>query len=202
MKIGILTLPLETNYGGILQAFALQKVLRGIGYDVITIDRHGRREYPSPFIHVVGYVKRLLFHFLLRKDVSIKWNPFESDEQYKIRSRKTQSFINRNILLTRFIYPEQLVEIDKEYGFDAYVVGSDQVWLSYYCPDSFLDFVTRPNVKKVVYAASCGKHSFFNNTRLLKKCSQLAKKFVGISVREDYLVRRCSNKMHIDVQWV
>lgn len=27
MKIGILTLPLHTNYGGILQAYALQTVL-------------------------------------------------------------------------------------------------------------------------------------------------------------------------------
>lgn len=202
MKIGILTLPLETNYGGILQAFALQKVLRDQGHYVITIDRHGRREYPSPLIHVAGYAKRLLFHFLLHKDVSIRWDPFESYEQYKIRSRKTQSFIDRNILLTRYVYPEQLVEIDREYGFDAYVVGSDQVWWSHYCPNSFLDFVTRPDVIKVVYAASCSKHPFFNNVRLLNKCSRLAKGFAGISVREDYLVKRCSNKMQIDAQWV
>ena len=31
MRIGILTLPLHTNYGGILQAYALQTVLERMG---------------------------------------------------------------------------------------------------------------------------------------------------------------------------
>ena len=34
MKIGILTLPLHTNYGGILQAYALQTVLERMGHKV------------------------------------------------------------------------------------------------------------------------------------------------------------------------
>lgn len=32
MKIGILTQPLSNNYGGILQALALQTVLRSMGH--------------------------------------------------------------------------------------------------------------------------------------------------------------------------
>lgn len=35
MKIGILTLPLHTNYGGILQAYALQTVLERMGHEVV-----------------------------------------------------------------------------------------------------------------------------------------------------------------------
>ena len=34
MKIGILTLTLQTNYGGILQAYALQTVLERMGHQV------------------------------------------------------------------------------------------------------------------------------------------------------------------------
>lgn len=34
LKIGILTLPLHTNYGGILQAYALQTVLERMGHEV------------------------------------------------------------------------------------------------------------------------------------------------------------------------
>lgn len=34
MKIAIITLPLHTNYGGILQAYALQTVLQRMGHDV------------------------------------------------------------------------------------------------------------------------------------------------------------------------
>ena len=34
MKIGIITQPLHTNYGGLLQNFALQKVLSAFGHEV------------------------------------------------------------------------------------------------------------------------------------------------------------------------
>lgn len=34
----ILTQPLHTNYGGLLQAYALQQILKGMGHDVVTID--------------------------------------------------------------------------------------------------------------------------------------------------------------------
>ena len=39
MKIGILTLPLHTNYGGILQAYALQTVLERMGHEVVVFNK-------------------------------------------------------------------------------------------------------------------------------------------------------------------
>ena len=39
MKVGILTLPLGHNYGGILQAWALQQTLKALGYDVVLLHR-------------------------------------------------------------------------------------------------------------------------------------------------------------------
>ena len=39
MKIGIITQPLECNYGGLLQNYALQQVLRNSGNEVYTINR-------------------------------------------------------------------------------------------------------------------------------------------------------------------
>ena len=45
MKIGILTSPLKSNYGGILQNWALQQVLIKLGHKPITIDI-----YPHPEI--------------------------------------------------------------------------------------------------------------------------------------------------------
>lgn len=38
MRIGILTVPLNTNYGGILQAYALQTVLERMGHEAIIFD--------------------------------------------------------------------------------------------------------------------------------------------------------------------
>ena len=39
MRIGLLTLPLETGYGSILQAYALKTVLTRQGHEVILIRR-------------------------------------------------------------------------------------------------------------------------------------------------------------------
>lgn len=40
MHIAILTQALRYNYGGILQNYALQTVLRRMGHDVMTLDPH------------------------------------------------------------------------------------------------------------------------------------------------------------------
>ena len=39
MRIGILTLPLHVNYGGILQAYALQTVLEKLGHEIHVLEK-------------------------------------------------------------------------------------------------------------------------------------------------------------------
>lgn len=203
MKIGILTHPLELNYGGNLQAYALQKVLKDMGHEVLTIDRHNRKGCNSLLKTLLGYIKRNIQHYIFHKNITIKWNPFITDEQYSILSSETQKFIIRNINLTRKVYSDELSSIDEEYQFDAYVVGSDQIWISTYCPNSFLDFVHRPNIKKIVYAASTSeKAAFYNNCQLLNQCRILAKDFNGISVREDSLVDKVRTKLGLEAEFV
>lgn len=46
MKIAILTLPLHTNYGGILQAYALQTILQQMGHEVTLFDEECRARNP------------------------------------------------------------------------------------------------------------------------------------------------------------
>ena len=38
MKLAIITLPLHTNYGGLLQAYALQTVLERMGHQVDVVN--------------------------------------------------------------------------------------------------------------------------------------------------------------------
>ena len=68
MKIGILTLPLHTNYGGILQAYALQTVLERMGHEVVVFDKilpePSLPLWKCPFV----YSKRLVNKLLGRKD--------------------------------------------------------------------------------------------------------------------------------------
>ena len=61
MKIGVITLPLHTNYGGILQAYALQRVLQDIGHDAVLLDSYPKSPelYPFP-LQQLFYLKRLL----------------------------------------------------------------------------------------------------------------------------------------------
>lgn len=45
MKIAILTLPLHTNYGGLLQAYALQSALERMGYEVSVLIKYASQRF-------------------------------------------------------------------------------------------------------------------------------------------------------------
>ena len=70
MKIAILTLSLDTNYGGILQCYALQTVLRSMGYEVqvLTRPQYERTYY---IIYPLALCKRLFKRFVLGKKIAI-----------------------------------------------------------------------------------------------------------------------------------
>ena len=79
MKIGILTLPLQYNYGGLLQNFALQTVLKEAGYDCITLD--WQNIYLPPESDTIQKRKALLKYYITLafcKDISHPTNSFDS----------------------------------------------------------------------------------------------------------------------------
>ena len=150
MKIGVLTLPLYVNYGGILQAWALQTVLERMGHkaEVIIIKgkKNGRlkslRTYLSP-------VKRFLLNIIpLVKDKHIQQDVY------------CRTFIKKHIKSHCF---EDFDSISNN-QYDAIVVGSDQIWREKYfkaafsCPinNAFLSFISGGHVKKISFAASFG----------------------------------------------
>ena len=194
MKVGILTHPLENNYGGLLQAFALQTVIRRMGHDVYTIDRHNQgRLSPLPR-HLMGYIKRCYRRYAKGdKTISTCWDPRISLETKRKLGANMWAFVERNLKITDCVWSSELAKIEDKYQFDAYVVGSDQVWLPSYCPGSFLDFVTRKDVIKFSYAASCSCATW--TEELTAICRVLAKSFKGLSVREDDLVDFCKTKL-------
>lgn len=197
MKIGILTHPLDYNYGCLLQAFALQKVLKSMGYDVVTINRYSNPK--QSFLKMLkDWIYRLVLRFVKGKNVPLCWNPNLSMEMKRILSTNTQRFVDRNISNTGIVFPADLAQIDKKYKFDAYVVGSDQVWLPHFSENCFLDFVDRENVIKIFYAASSGKKSFADDHRILTKCKRLVGNFKDISVREENLIKLVKDTLNRD----
>lgn len=190
MRVAILTLPLHTNYGGILQCYALQTVLRRMGHDVKVLTK---RQYGFCYylIYPLAICKRLIKRYLLGIDVDILRAPHE------LIRKNTDRFIRNYIYKYKFRrWTPDIAE-----KFDAIVVGSDQVWRpEYFHPIeyAFLSFLGNSKVKRISYAASFGVDSCEYTEEQLNICSSLLKKFDAVSVREFSGVELCSNYFGVD----
>lgn len=185
MNIAIITLPLHTNYGGILQAYALQTTLTRLGHSVILLEPKPQRIH-HPFKMPLVYLKRAFCKFLLRQDVMI----FKSPQQ---RTRvHTDAFIKRYLSITHI----QKWGNEQAKEFDAFVVGSDQIWRPRYCYSlghAFLDFTQGINTKRIAYAASFGIGTNEFTEEQISLCKPLAQNFDYISTREDSGIKLCKD---------
>jgi hypothetical protein len=193
-KIAILTQPLGHNYGGILQAWALQQVILEIGYDPITINRKENRR--SILYKAARLTKRLLLTFKEGQRF-----PLNSPDNAELTSL-TREFLQKYIATSENISSaEQLRQhaIDNDYY--AVIVGSDQVWrpkYSYEITNFFLDFCQDLDLVKVAYAASFGVCHWEFTPKQTLVCRQLASNFDAIGVREDSGVRLCHDYLHVN----
>lgn len=183
MKIAILTLPLHTNYGGILQCYALQTVLERMGHKVRVLSkpRYGRSYY---IIYPMAVCKRLFKRFILGKNVAIFKAPHEIVRQH------TDKFIHKYIhQYTKKLWTDKIAS-----HFDAIVVGSDQVWRPLYSQpieEAFLSFLGDAKIKRISYAASFGVDNCEYTKEQIDVCSSLLKKFDVVSVRESSGIKLC-----------
>ncbi len=194
MRILILTQPLYTNYGGLLQAYALQRVLRCMGHEVWTEDRPKHRTKRS--------FERLRRSNTLRRWMGKKPVYFPSDEEQAFIVRHTRAFVDTHIVTTPLVCSSYEHERAGSH-FDAYVVGSDQVWRPRYSPcleNYFLDFVQGAKVRRIAYAASFGTDTWELTGKQTKICGNLLRQFDAVSVREDSGVELC--RRHFGVEAV
>ena len=167
MKVGILTFHWGTNYGGVLQAYALQSYLKRKGYDVDIINYAPRTHRESIL--------------LCLKSRSVK-SIFKRLYEYR-KERKFVSFRSKFLSLTQRCYT--LDDVEKQIdSYDVVICGSDQVWNPYII-DSFgmpyfLPFSGR--FKKVAYAASLGCNEYPQGA--LRVITPYLREFAYISVRE------------------
>jgi len=180
MKIGIVTLPLKNNYGGVLQNWALQQVLMDMGHDPITLDAYIR--YP-----MTRYLMSTILSYcyqIVGKKRAFQPRPYNN----RICSKFTGRFIRKHIKMTKPMidYTSSLV---KDFNLEAIIVGSDQVWRPKYqkgdIEDMFLRFAFDDDIIRVVYGASFGVDSWEFSEKQTSICKELIKKFDAISVRED-----------------
>ncbi len=198
MKVAILTLPLHKNYGGILQAYALERVLRSSGHEPVVLNRH-EDIVQSPGRMPILYAKRIVKKMIGRRCERLFEEHCEARERAVVRSELIR-FINDNITLRDCgrLTPECVADVD------AVVVGSDQVWRKVYftrmwhrgIEDAFGRFVS-DGKRLLAYAPSFGTDEWEYNQRETAGCADLARRFVAISVREESGVELC--RQHLDV---
>lgn len=151
-KVGILTYHKSINYGSVLQAWALQEIIKKLGYDVCIVDYEPRAyEYLysifrplKSYKDVVFNIKKLPLYAILKK-----------------QERLFYIFREKYLILTNQSYEFQsdLRILRKE--FDCVVCGSDQIWnIKARDCDPIYFFPVDFSGKKIAYAVSVNDANF------------------------------------------
>lgn len=198
-KVSILTQPLGTNYGGILQAFALQHVLREKGHEPLILNR-----VRPWYFKVASWGWGGVNYALGRRSKIRRW---PNASELKVITKHTSQFIEQHISISEPIGSTMgLRRKTEEVGIEAVIVGSDQVWRKAYSPcidNYFLDFLSGNNeVKKIAYAASFGIDEWEFGKKETEYYSLLAQEFDAISVREDTAVIMCRDYLGVEAKHV
>lgn len=196
MRIGILTLPLHTNYGGILQAYALQTVLERMGHEVEVFSNNAPIPITNNFRHrYLHPLKMIILAILCKKQKTV---------DIEINTRK---FINTHIHERGLV---SFSDINKD-DYDAIIVGSDQIWRYLYfhlswgwetpMENAFLSFTKDWDIRRIAYAASFGMENVSEYPKdVIAKCANLLSKFNGVSVREKSGVDICAKDFGVDAK--
>ena len=206
MKIGILTLPLNSNYGGVLQAYALQTVLKRMGHDVLEVElkKNLRWQYPPLWKIPLSFGKRFLFKYIVRrKNQKILLERYER-KIYPLLVHDIFDFISKYInqfKVDKFI--------DCKGKFDVWICGSDQIWRYKYHPffegdiaNVYLKFLGDDSCKRIAYAASFGTDNWEYPAKETAECKNWIQKFDAVSVREETGVKLCSTYYDIKAKHV
>lgn len=203
MKIGILTQPLGENYGGILQNWALQQILKKLGYESETIFyrfKNKKQIIGENIECLIRYVvKYLIFH------PTRKINKYPG--YYTRPYTRLRRFIRRNINHTPFLNKIDYDYLKNKRGISAFIVGSDQVWRPKYnfefYYDMFCDFLpANSNCKRIAYAGSFGVAEWELNDEQTEVAKRNLAQFNAISVREKSGVDLCRSKLGLNAEFV
>ena len=174
MKVTVITILDNTNFGTYLQALATCKVIERLGHEPEVI------HYTRPSMTGWGQLKYLL---LDRGLLSLLRNAWKIPRTLQLRNQD-YAFLSKYVQVTKEYVGYEALQARPPQS-DVYVVGSDQVWNSIYNKgidkSFFLQFVPYGK-KKVSYASSIGMDIIPENERV--ETIELLKQFNQITVRE------------------
>lgn len=167
MKVGIVSIHSAHNYGSVLQAFALQEILKSFCNDVEIINyRPKYLENQYKMISVSIYFK---YNGIVNKFLHFGWRIVMFFERYK-KYKKFENFINTKYNLSQRF--SKIEEIEKaKLTYDILFCGSDQIW----------NTDITEGFDKVFYLG-------FNNTACLKAsyAASIGKKSIDKIYKNDY----------------
>ena len=177
MKVGIITFHASHNYGSMLQAYALQSTIIGLGHECEIINFRTLRQknfYKPSFFKKsrFGVLKVLMFPLLAINDLR--------------KHKLFEKFLNNQLIITRKEYATSEELASAGFNYDAYISGSDQIWNSF-CFDFdwayYLDFVKQG--RRIAYAPSMGPYPEEHvNEEHGNKIAGYIKLYDTLSVRE------------------
>ncbi|MGN8786413.1 polysaccharide pyruvyl transferase family protein, partial [Blautia sp. HCP3S3_D9] len=199
-KIAILTIfNNNNNYGGVLQAYALQYVLRKKGYiaDVVVYINGKNPIYKSVGSQLKQYKINEIVHKVLAKVegkvFSKKIINILEDREYLFNNFR-ENYINKSEP-----YDDNTLR-DSQRIYDAYICGSDQIWNPNAARNGFLLSMIDEKHYKIAYAASIGRSVLTEYEKSIM--IPLIKRFDFVSVREKTAQAILSNSGVEDVNVV
>lgn len=174
MKVAIITLFGNFNYGNRLQNYALQTVLEREGHFVRTIWTDTNTSAIKRYIKRFIEKKNKVFHLKKLKEIT--------------REKAFDRFTERNIPTYVFHTKDGKIPMSVNKEYDAFIVGSDQVWNPLFWRDSddsselYNFFLGFSELRNISYAASFGIDAV--PERWKQRMRPLLKKFDYVSVRE------------------
>ncbi len=180
-RIGILTLDSRIyNYGGLLQEYALFKIIENSNFEVEIIDYDNYSE-ANTFSYKRGFKYFSLKKFIHKIELKLNIGETSSDTSLPAESKQLfDEFRKKYLTFSERCDQRDIKRICEAY--DYVICGSDQIWNpAYNIPSFFLNFLSN-NKGKIIYAASLGVSKL---TRLQKKTySKLLIGIKNVSVRE------------------
>jgi hypothetical protein len=172
-KIGVMTFHRASNYGAVLQAFALQSVLTKLGHDSNVLDYRSRfieQHYDPRALRTLKSPKRIA--------TAVLRNGYQ-----RYRRDIFDSFRMQHLPMSACLEAGDLGAATQ--GYDVLVAGSDQVWnyqTAGFDENYFLSFAPA-HVRRTAYAASIGISEL--PIDYVERYRTLLSEFTTITMREE-----------------
>lgn len=202
-KIGIITLYYKNdNYGGVAQAYALNKYFSDLGLNSELITY--KKEKNNLKLTTKSKSARIILKRARKKIINmILKEPIEKicNKKYEIglqkRKDKLENFRN-NIKHSELYDIRNIRQIEGKY--DYYVTGSDQTWNPGCVDDAFVFNFLNQSDKIISYASSVAVEEFSENYK--KFMTSALKKYNYISVREEKSKEELQEITAQNIEWV